>query len=259
MLCCLLSGRFLNDDKYIKVATDTAEFIINKLINEEGKLLSRYREGEAKYIGYLDDYAYFTYGLIELFLATSNERYLDYAIKLTDDLINNYYDKENGGFFLTSKDSDELIMRVKEFYDGAIPSGNSITTFNLYRLGLISDNYHYDEIAAKQFSVISSKIESTPSNYLHLISTYFIKTHSYNKIVLIYEDEKQNFFNIKELLHKKYQPFTEVIILKKDNIKNSKYFSYCVTNDEFTLHFCENNVCIEPLTNYEDIIDFLSN
>lgn len=254
-----LSGRFLNDDKYIKVATDTAEFIINKLINEEGKLLSRYREGEAKYIGYLDDYAYFTYGLIELFLATSNERYLDYAIKLTDDLINNYYDKENGGFFLTSKDSDELIMRVKEFYDGAIPSGNSITTFNLYRLGLISDNYHYDEIAAKQFSVISSKIESTPSNYLHLISTYFIKTHSYNKIVLIYEDEKQNFFNIKELLHKKYQPFTEVIILKKDNIKNSKYFSYYVTNDEFTLHFCENNVCIEPLTNYEDIIDFLSN
>ena len=205
MLCCS-SGRYLNDDKYIKVATDTAEFIINKLINEEGKLLSRYREGEAKYIGYLDDYAYFTYGLIELFLATSNERYLDYAIKLTDDLINNYYDKENGGFFLTSKDSDELIMRVKEFYDGAIPSGNSITTFNLYRLGLISDNYHYDEIAAKQFSVISSKIESTPSNYLHLISTYFIKTHSYNKIVLIYEDEKQNFFNIKELLHKKYQP-----------------------------------------------------
>ena len=214
------------------------------------------REGLSCLFDYLEELEQKTGEELEFDGVELHSKYSEMSVS---DFINNYYDKENGGFFLTSKDSDELIMRVKEFYDGAIPSGNSITTFNLYRLGLISDNYHYDEIAAKQFSVISSKIESTPSNYLHLISTYFIKTHSYNKIVLIYEDEKQNFFNIKELLHKKYQPFTEVIILKKDNIKNSKYFSYYVTNDEFTLHFCENNVCIEPLTNYEDIIDFLSN
>lgn len=254
-----LAGRYLNDVSYIDIAMKATNFILNNLIDDKGQLLSRYKDNEAKYRAYLNDYAYFVYGLIELFNSTSDERFLNISISLTNDMIKNYYDKSNGGFFLTHKDNNDLIIRAKELYDGAIPSGNSVATMNLLRLGLITDNYQYDKIVSNQLSFLATKINKAPSYYIYTLISHFIKNHTQDKIVLIYKYENEQLSTIKQLLYNKLRPFSEIMILNNEKIKDSDILSiYYDSNNDLVLHFCENNTCIEPLTEYQDIIDFLN-
>jgi hypothetical protein len=253
-----MSGKYLNKNEYINIAQKAADFIINNLINKDGRLLARYRNNEAKYLGYLNDYAYFIYGLTELYLATNNETYLSFAHKLSDDMIDLFYDKENGGFFYSGNDAEKLILNYKEIYDGAIPSSNSMATLDLLRLGYIIDEYKYEKVACEQYTTFSSIVKSNPSAYMHFLSTYLLKVKGLNKIVFIYKNENEEVKDIKKLLLTKYAPFSEIIILSKNNLTDSKYFElYQHEKSDLILHICVNNICEEPLRSYDDIIEYL--
>ncbi|HSD64270.1 MAG TPA: thioredoxin domain-containing protein, partial [Ignavibacteriaceae bacterium] len=132
------ASQVFNVEEYGEIAIKAADFIVNNLIDKEGRLLHRYKDGEAGIISNIDDYAFFIRGLIDLYESTFNNYWLDKAIELNKDMIEYFCDEQKGGFFFTPYYGEKLIVRQKEIYDGAVPSGNSIAILNLLKLGRIT-------------------------------------------------------------------------------------------------------------------------
>ena len=141
MIAALARGaRVLGDEGYADAAEKAARFILRRMRREDGRLLARYRDGEAAILAFLDDYAFLAWGLMELYEATLRIDYLRQAADLTREMIDLFGDKEEGGFFFYGADGEELLTRPKEIYDGATPSGNSVAAYNLIRLArLLAD------------------------------------------------------------------------------------------------------------------------
>ncbi len=157
------TGRLLKQPKYIAAAERAAEFILKELIRGDDRLLRTYAANEAKLNGYLDDYAFLVYGLLRLHEATQNDRWLDQAAKLTDAQIEHFHDAKSGGFFYTSNDHPQLIVRLSDPVDGAIPSGNSITAANLRYLALVAKLNRFSLPLKQVLFASRSLLERSPS------------------------------------------------------------------------------------------------
>jgi hypothetical protein len=133
---------------YAEAAERAAGFILRAMRDPEGGLLHRYREGEAAVAAFLDDYAFLIWGLIELYETTFKPRHLRAALELSETALERFWDEERGGFFFTAQDA-EVLVRRKEIYDGAVPSGNSVMMLNLLRLGRMTGRHELEERAAE--------------------------------------------------------------------------------------------------------------
>ncbi len=125
------AGRLFENDSYVTVATQSAEFVLDNMRDKEGRLLRTYGQGKAKLNAYADDYAFFIDGLVALYRATNEKKWLTLAEELMDDQIEQFWDDDGGGFFFTSNDHESLLARAKDPYDSAIPSALSVSTQNL--------------------------------------------------------------------------------------------------------------------------------
>jgi uncharacterized protein len=141
------AAQAFNNKEYSETAKKAADFIIKDLITEDGKLLHRYRDGEAGITANADDYAFFIQALLDLYETIFEVKYLKSALKLNEDFIHHFWDRENKGFFFTPDYGEQLIVRQKEIYDGAVPSGNSIAMLNLLRIGRITAKPEFEEMA----------------------------------------------------------------------------------------------------------------
>lgn len=130
--------RVLGDTKYIDIAEKACGFIEAELADGDTLYVS-YRDGRRGSKGFIDDYAFYIYALIHLYEATFKQKYLNRAEELCNKAIDNFYDKENGGFYLYGNENEQLIMKPKETYDGAIPSGNSVMAYNMVMLTQLAD------------------------------------------------------------------------------------------------------------------------
>jgi uncharacterized protein YyaL (SSP411 family) len=125
------------DTKYLTAATKAVNFIKTKIASADGRLHRTFKDGQSKLNAYLDDYAFYVGALLDLFTVDSRHEYLNEAVNHTDFMLQHFWDANEGNFFFTSDDHEKLIVRTKNFYDLAIPSGNSVEAANLLRL------YHY--------------------------------------------------------------------------------------------------------------------
>ena len=156
MISALARGyQVTGDDRYLKAATRAADFVLSRMVRD-GVLMRTYRglggpdgRGTAKLPGYLDDYAEVAGGLIDLYEAGFDRRWLQAADELADKMLADFWDQENGGFFYTSAAHKNLLVRTKPFYDGAVPSGNATATLVLLRLSRLLDNRDYWSKAEK--------------------------------------------------------------------------------------------------------------
>ncbi len=155
---------------YRNAARQAADFILRDLRTKDGRLLHRYRDGEAAIQAHLDDYAFLTWGLLNLYESTFEVRYLLSAIALQGQAIERFWDEKGGGFFLTADDGEKLLARPKELYDGAIPSGNSVQLMNLVRLARMTANPQYEKLADKLVRAFSRQVEAQPSAVTYLLS-----------------------------------------------------------------------------------------
>ncbi|MFQ5489495.1 MAG: thioredoxin domain-containing protein [Phycisphaerae bacterium] len=170
MIASLAKGaRVLDAPKYADAAAKAADFVLKNL-RSDGRLLRTYRNDKAHLTGYLTDYAFLIEGLINLYEATFDTRWLDEAVALTDTLISHYYDPADGGFFFTADDAEELLARTKSSRDGAIPSGNSIQAHNLLRLALMLDRKDYRLKAESVIRALKPIAERSPGSCERLLS-----------------------------------------------------------------------------------------
>lgn len=156
------AGMVFHEEKYKDVSTKALDFIFSKLQREDGRLLARFRQGESRYQAYLDDYAFIIWALIEVYEGTKDYFYIKKALELNKQMIELFLDKEKGGLFLYGKDSEELILRPKDIYDGAIPSGNSVAAMNMLRLFKITGDINLKEEAESIFKVFGNSINKIP-------------------------------------------------------------------------------------------------
>ncbi|SPD75974.1 conserved hypothetical protein [uncultured Desulfobacterium sp.] len=171
MIAALARGCQVFDKKaYADAAAKASEFILKKMKEKDGRLLRRYRQQEAAFPGYLDDYAFFVWGLIELYEATLNGGWLREAIGLNEDMIDIFWDEKDSGFYFTGKGNEELITRIKEIYDGAIPSGNSVAALNLLRLGRMNGDAGLEKKAERLIQAFSGKLVSYPPGYTQMLT-----------------------------------------------------------------------------------------
>ena len=155
---------------YLLAAEKAADFILNELV-VDGRLMRSFFEGTVKYRGYLDDYAFLIDGLLTLFEATGQLRWLESSMMLENTLQTQFEDK-NGGFFMTANDHETLIAREKPSYDGAIPSGNSVHALNLLRLHAFTTDDRYRQRAELLFGAFSKSLADMPSR----LSQMFLAT-----------------------------------------------------------------------------------
>ena len=151
----------LNDPRYLEAAERAAGFILESLQHDD-QLLRRFRDGEARFPGTLEDYAFFTHGLLELYQAGGNPRWLAEAQRLAAQMVERFWDETPGGFFLRGRDESPLIVQAKEIYDGATPSGSSVAVLTLLRLGRLTENTAMEALARRALEGVAGRLAQVP-------------------------------------------------------------------------------------------------
>jgi len=149
------AAQVLEDDRYWEAAKDAQSMIEKRLMSPDGRLWARWRDNEAAIMGKLDDYAFYAWALLELYAARYDEEDLRLAILTAEGILRDFADEKHGGYFLTSKDDEKLIQRPKDVYDGALPSGNSVTALVLGRLARLTADVKWQKAYDEQIEFVS--------------------------------------------------------------------------------------------------------
>jgi len=152
----------LGDPRYAERAARAADFVLGRM-RRDGRLLRSWKDGRAHHSGYLDDYAFLIAGLLDLYEAAGDSRWLQEAIALDGVLAAHFEDKEAGGFFMTSDDHEDLLAREKPAYDGAEPSGNSVQALNLLRLHELTTEDGYRQRAERTLAAFGTTLARRPA------------------------------------------------------------------------------------------------
>ncbi len=255
------SARIFNNMEYLAAAEKSAQFILENLKSADGNLLHRYREGESVINGNLDDYAFFIWGLLELYEASFKTKYLEYAIELNRIILEKFWDNEVGGFFFTSTDSENLLIREKQIYDGAIPSGNSVALLNLVKLGRILSDPKLEEKADILMQNFATEVKRIPYAYTSLLSALdFFKGPSF-EIVVVGDRTAETTKKMIGSINSEYIP-NKIVILKdtKDEeiIKIIDILrNYNQINEQPTVYICKNFVCKQPTNDITKMLEML--
>ena len=174
----------LGDPRYAQRAEMAAGFLLKNL--RKGERLSRsFKDGRAQHDGYLDDYAFLTAALLDLFEATGNLRWLREAISLDRVVEAHYEDRSNGGFFLTADDHERLLARERPSYDGAEPAGSSVAILNLLRLSELTTNEAYRKRAEHAFMPLGGVLRNSPAAVSEALLALDFLLDSAKEIVIV--------------------------------------------------------------------------
>lgn len=196
-----MAGKVFVDPVYIKIAKDAAQFVLDRLYKGDGLLSSYYIKGNSFGNAYSTDYSFVIWGLIELYQATYEDKYLDGALKLNERMIEDFLD-EDGGVLFYSKNSEKLIINPKEIYDGAIPAVNSVVAMNFIRLSRLSGDTVLNKLAKSIFEFVGKEVNKTPADYLYMLCADLYERST--KEVLIVEKDS----DILSKFNGEFRPFS---------------------------------------------------
>jgi uncharacterized protein YyaL (SSP411 family) len=163
-------SQVLGEERYLQAARQAADFILDRMLDADtGTLLRRHRDGEGAIEGFLDDYAFLIAALVDLYEASFERRYLRAADQLAGQMLARFEDQDKGGFFSTTAGSSDLLLRLKDDYDGAEPSGNSAAMHGLLRLAQLTGREEYREAAERAIEALSQTIRSGPATVPQMI------------------------------------------------------------------------------------------
>ncbi len=254
------AGAVLHEKRYIEAAEGAINFIFRFMRDQNGRLRHSYRGGKAGPQDFIDDYAFLIWGLLELYEATFNVDYLKKALQLNDTTFKYFWDEENGGFFFTASDSEMMISRQKESYDGAMPSGNSVSMLNLLRLGRITFNSDLEKKAATIGRVFSSNITQSPAAYTQLLIALDFALGPTYEVVIAADSESRSTKAALSKLQSAFIP-NKVIILRPTEVeypdiaKISPVNAYKASEDgRANIFVCTDYHCQAPTTNINHVL-----
>ena len=246
----------LGDDKYLKTAEKNAEFLLSKMLTDSGRLFRSWKAGEAKLNGYLDDYANVADGLLALYQVTGNIRYFQNARSLVDLMLEHFWDQEAGGFFYTSNDHEELVVRTKDFTDNATPSGNSAAADVLLRIAMLTGDDRYERFAVATLRLAANQIARYPQGFGRALST--LGSHLYNAGELAIVGPAGN--ELAEVALATYLPTTTVALSSDpdNDAAEVPLFEGRGNSDKPLAFLCKNFVCSRPVTSSVELREMLA-
>ena len=257
------AGRALGDETLVSAAVSAAGFIAETMW-EDGELLHRFREGVAGLHANLDDYAFLAWGELELFQATLDPLHLGRAVSVTDAMIAGFRDAERGGFFFSPEGRDDLIVRRKEVYDGAAPSGNSVALYNLVRLARLTGRNEYEDLAAETASAFSRQIASQPSAFTFLLSALDLAIGPSRELVIVGEPGAEDTEALLAVAREEYQPGL-VVLVRPPGEEGREVVSLAPFTDGFGLldgraaaYLCSGFACERPVSDPAALRDLLA-
>jgi len=164
------AGRAFGEPHYVEAAVRAADFVLTRLRDDAGRLLRSWRDGRAGRPGYADDHALMAEACLTLYETTFDLRWFEEARTLTDELLRLFWDRERGGFFQTGSDGEALVIRPKELFDNAVPSGNSAAADVLQRLALLTGEQEYERAGVSALRVVRDQMVAAPTGFGHALS-----------------------------------------------------------------------------------------
>lgn len=258
-----LAGRSMEEPRYTDAAVRAAEFAYAELRDPKtGRLHKRWRLGKAGLDGMLEDYAFMSWGLIELFQTTQDVRWLAWAKELCDLAITHFAD-ESGGFFLSPGDGEALIVRAKEIYDGALPSGNSVMALNLARLARLTGETDYEERAQGVLNAFAGQVAQNASAHAQLMCAVDFLMGATNEIVIAGDPQAEDTRALLHALETRFLPNAVVVLRPNEGnealLKLVPYAAEQVpTNERATAYVCREFACKVPVNDVDAMLDNLA-
>jgi len=246
-------GRALAEPRYLLAARGAADFITREL-NKDRELLRRYRSGEAAISGFLDDYAFFTQALLDLYDADLDDARLKAAETLTRKMVELFEDREHGGFYSTAAGDSSLVLRIKEDYDGAEPSGNSIAVSNLLRLAHIRNSAEYREIAERAMRVFGTRIQSVPTAVPQMLVALMLSLAVPKQIVLA--GERRDLDPFLDAAGRRFLPHHAVLWAGSSGL-DASISNMQPIDGKPTAYVCENFSCKLPVSSVAEFAELL--
>jgi uncharacterized protein YyaL (SSP411 family) len=250
------AGAVLHLPRYSEAARRAADFVAQRMI-VDSVLYRRFRDRETAIPGFLDDYAGFVQGLIDLYEAGFESRDLQLAIQLTRKMIELFEDREGGGFFSTSSGDASLVMRVKEDYDGAEPSGNSIAVLNLMRLAAITGDISLRETAERALAAFARKMGEQPAGLPQMLVAYMWSIGKPVQIILAGERGAADTEALASAVHRRFLP-NRVMAMAPDAGPEARAMT--PLDGRATAYLCENFACrlpVNTLEGFQSLLDEL--
>jgi uncharacterized protein YyaL (SSP411 family) len=254
------AANILGRDDYREVAIRNAEFILSSL-TKDGRLLRTYKDGNAKLNAYLEDYAYVIEGLIALYEATFDLKYFDEARELADTMIAKFWDASEGGFFFTSDDHEELISRTKDYFDNAIPSGNSVAALALLRLGLLTEEHDYQRFAVMIMRTMQQAMSRYPTAFGYLLSALDFYLSEPKEIAMVGKIDSHEIRLFIEEIYANYIPNKVVAAAEPDDEQAARSIKLLaarpMVDGKAAVYVCRNYTCLAPATSVNELAERL--
>ncbi|GAA0446937.1 thioredoxin domain-containing protein [Lentibacillus halophilus] len=248
------AGRVFNEPAYTKTAEQTMAFIDNHLIQDH-RLMARYRDGDVRFNGYLDDYAFLLWACEELYDATFSATYLEKARWTADQMIDLFWDDKDGGFFFNGHDSEQLLSREKDMFDGAIPSGNSVAAVTLAYLGHLTGETNYLDRLEEIYYAFYNDVQQATAASTHFLQSLLVSEHPVKEVVVIGDSD-----SFTDELQQTFLP--DVILLAENDPEKLATVAPFVTDyyqldGRTTVYVCENFTCHQPTTDPDKAWEFI--
>ncbi len=270
MIAALARGAAaFGEPAYADAARKAAEFVLSELRESDQALRHSYFDGQARFGATVDDYAFLVFGLISLYDATHEVRWVEIALELQHDMIERFWDEKDGGFFFTSSDADDVIVRRKEVDDSAYPSGNSVAMSNLIWLARFTGTSRFEEMADRTGAAFGGKINQWPHIYTHLLTALDSATLPSREVVVVGGRDAPDTKAMLSALAKSY--FPNVVVLFKpvngssrtgadrpDIVRIAPHVrEHTAIDGRATAYVCTDFACAEPTTDPGRMLEIL--
>ncbi|MEN6474434.1 MAG: thioredoxin domain-containing protein [Syntrophaceae bacterium] len=257
------AAQVFEDPALSGAARQAADFCLENLRAPDGTLKHRWHDGQAAIEGFLDDYAFLVWGLIELYEALFEVRYLEAALELTSFMIAHFRDETSGGLFFTAPGHEDLFVRKKELVDGALPSGNSVAALNLARLGRMTGNQAWEDHARRIGRAFSPQIERSPWAFTQYLSALDFLLGPTQAIIVVGKPARPDVTAMLRAAQAPFAPNKTLAFLPSDAdthpLKVLIPFSATMASiqDTATAYVCSDSTCREPITDPSSLLNII--
>jgi uncharacterized protein YyaL (SSP411 family) len=256
------AAAILNRADYLDVAKKNAQFVLDNL-RRDRLLLRTYKDGQAKLNAYLEDYAFLIDGLVTLFETSGELQWLEQAQELTTTMIDEFWDDEEGGFFYTGRSHENLIVRSKDFFDNATPSGNSVAADVLLRIGLLTENADYQRRAATILRLMASTVQRYPSGFGRLLCAFDFYLGTPKEIALVGDQGEPETQALQVEIWRQYLPNKVVALGSPGDVEAANLVALLRERPQMhgkaTAYLCEHFACKNPTNDPKELASQLLN
>lgn len=257
-----LGARVLDEPSYLEAALKAMSFIQEKMTAAGGRLLHRFRDGQASIDAHADDYAFIIWALLELYETAFDVGHLTKALEYQSHLSAFFRDERDGGLFFTPTDAEKLLTRPKELYDGAMPSGNSVAFHNSLRLARITADGDMDETAHEIYRAFGEQADAMPTAFTHFLCGLDFAIGPASEVVIVGEGAQPETRAMLTALRGLYAPNKVVLLLNNENRAEFATLAPWVhehkeSGGKPTAYVCSNFTCALPTNDPEKMLELL--